>query len=42
MQICGGMQCRILFRKILERYVEGVKEMKGYIGTRYLNWKRSC
>jgi hypothetical protein len=40
MQICGGMQCRILSKKMLERFVEGMKEMKGY--TRYFRWKRSC
>ncbi len=40
-KICGGMQCRILFRKILERFVEGMREMKGYTCIKYLRWKRS-
>jgi hypothetical protein len=36
MWICGGMQYKILFRKRLERFVEGMREMKGYTCIRYL------
>jgi hypothetical protein len=41
MQIYGGMQCRILSRKILQRSIEGMREMKGYTCIEYLIWKRS-
>ncbi len=38
----SGMQYRILFKKILKRFVEGMREMKGYTCIRYFKWKRSC
>jgi hypothetical protein len=40
MQIYGGMSCRILSIKILERFAEDMKEMKGYTCIEYLRWKR--
>jgi hypothetical protein len=37
MQIYGGMGCRTL-----ERFVKGMREMKGYTNTRFFRWKKSC
>ncbi len=34
-------EVQILSRKILERYVEGMKEMKGYTCIEYFRWERS-
>jgi len=42
MLISGGMQYKILFERILERFVGGMKGMKGCTCTRYLRWRRSC
>jgi hypothetical protein len=39
-QIFGGMQYRILLKKILERFVGGMKEVKGCTSTKYLKWKK--
>jgi hypothetical protein len=32
----------ILSRNILERFIKGMREMKGYTCIKYFKWKRSC
>ncbi len=41
MQIFGGMQYMILFKRILKRFVGGI-QVKGCTCMGYLRWKRSC
>jgi hypothetical protein len=40
MQTYGGMKFKTLFKRILGRFVESMRRMKGYTDTRFLRWEK--